>query len=112
MFGRQSEKGVVFSDRHFTHLKLLLIFEESFGFRHLRWDDSIPHMLPGIEPGPDPAVFHRVDHRIERAAASALLAFVWTCECTIFFAKQYLPALMAALDRSDDGCTFHLNAPS
>jgi hypothetical protein len=31
MFGRRSEKGVVFSDRHFTHLKPLLTFEESFG---------------------------------------------------------------------------------
>jgi hypothetical protein len=69
-------------------------------------------MLPGVEAGPDPTVFHRVDHRIERAAASTLLAFVWTCQCTIFFAKQYLPALMAALDRSDDRFTFHLKAPS
>jgi hypothetical protein len=87
-------------------------FRGELWFRYQRGAGSIPHMLPGVEPGPDPAVFHRVDHRIERAAASALLAFVWTCECTIFFAKQYLLALMAALDRSDDGCTFHLNAPS
>lgn len=69
-------------------------------------------MLPGVEAWPDPTVFHGVDQRIERATASALLAFVWTCQGTIFFAKQYLLALMAALDRSDDGGTFHLDAPS
>jgi hypothetical protein len=69
-------------------------------------------MLPGVEPGPDPTVFHRVDQRIERTAAPALPALVGTCQRTIFFAKQYLLALMAALDRSDDGCTFHLDAPS
>lgn len=69
-------------------------------------------MLPGVEPGPDPTVFHRVDQRIERVAASVLLALVRTCQGAIFFAKQYLLALMAALDRSDDGGTFHLDAPS
>ena len=112
MFGRRSKKGVVFLDRHFAHLKSLLTFEESLGYRAPAQVLLIPHMLPGVELGADPSVFHRVDQRVERAAASALLAFVGTCQRAVFFAKQYLLALMTALDRSDDGCSFHLDAPS
>ena len=70
------------------------------------------YMPPGIELGSDPTVFHRIDQCIESTAASALLAFVGTCQGAILFAEQNLFALMAAIDLSDDGSTFHLNAPS
>jgi hypothetical protein len=69
-------------------------------------------MLPGIELGRMPAIDHRIDQCVKRAPASALLAFVGTRQAAIFFTKQYLFALMAALYLSDDSGTFHRPAPS
>ena len=69
-------------------------------------------MLPGIEPRVNTTIFHGVNQCIERTSASALLAFVGTCQTAIFFAEENLFALLAALDISDEIRTVHLSAPS
>ena len=87
------------------------LIREPLGFRAAPVFLS-PHMLPGVEPGGMPAIDHWIDQCVKRVPAPALVAFVWTRQAAILFTKQYLLALMAALDLADDGGTFHRQAPS
>ena len=70
------------------------------------------YILPGIEPWTNTAIYHGVYQGIERTSASALLAFVRTCQAAILFTEENLLALMAAFDLSDEFRMVHLNAPS